>query len=365
MTVKKGDKNMKRIQLLIVVLSLVSVTFLFSGVSFAAPAVKPMTLRFADTVPEKSFYGDLHRWWASEVEKRTGGKIKIQIFWMESLVKWKDMLEGVQSGMADVGWVTATYHPSKLPMWFMLDNVFNYRNDYVASVLASIETIENEPNLKTEFEKQKIFLLGSHISGQAQTGLTKPINSVNELKGRTLRTIGGAKTLFWQNLGVNPIFMAFGELYEALGRGTVDGIGDCAISLANTFKLYEVIKIMYMADAGGVVAGGLCINTDVWKKIPQDLQKVLLDLRHDYGIRYAQQTMDLEAVLYKEWQTKHGVKVQYPTPEDQKTIQAAGLKANADLIKKQVSEGHLASQKVWDYYLAALKKQEAARATKK
>ena len=225
-------------------------------------------------------------------------------------------------------------------MWFMLDNVFNYRSDYVASVLASIETIENEPNLKTEFEKQKIFLLGSHISGQAQTGLTKPINSVNELKGRTLRTIGGAKTLFWQNLGVNPIFMAFGELYEALGRGTVDGIGDCAISLANTFKLYEVIKVMYMADAGGVVAGGLCINTDVWKKIPKDLQKVLLDLRHDYGIRYAQQTMDLEAVLYKEWQTKHGVKVQYPTPEDQKTIQAAGLKANADLIKKQVSEGH-------------------------
>ncbi len=55
-----------------------------------------------------------------------------------------------------------------------------------------------------------------------------------------------------------------------------------------------------MADTGGVVAGGLCINTDVWKKIPKDLQKALLDLRHDYGIRYAQQTMDLEAVLCKE-----------------------------------------------------------------
>jgi hypothetical protein len=94
------------------------------------------------------------------------------------------------------------------------------------------------------------------------------------------------------------------------------------------------------------------------------LQKVLLDLRHDYGIRYAQQTMDLEAVLYKEWQTKHGVKVQYPTPEDLKTIQATGQKANADLIKKQESEGHRASQKVWDYYLTALKKQEDARAKK-
>jgi TRAP-type C4-dicarboxylate transport system substrate-binding protein len=275
------------------------------------------------------------------------------------------MLEGVQSGIADVGWVTATYHPSKLPLWFMLDNVFNFRKDYVASVLASIETIEKEPNLKAEFEKQKIFSLGSHISGQAQAGLRKSLNSVNDLKGKTLRTVGGAKTQYWQNLGANPIFMAFGDLYEAIDRGTVDGIGDLAISLGHTFKLYEVVKAVYMHDAGGVVAGGLCINTDVYKKIPKDLQKVLVDLRQEYGIRYAQGTMDLETVLYAEWQKKHGVKVQYPTPEDQKIIASAGKKANDAMIKKQESSGHLASQKVWDYYLKALKKYEDERAKKK
>jgi TRAP-type transport system periplasmic protein len=356
---------MKKIQLLVVVMSLICVTVLFSGLSQAAQEFKPMTLRFADTVPEKSFYGGLHKWWASEVEKRTGGKIKIQIFWMESLVKWKDMLEGVQSGMADVGWITATYHPSKLPMWFMLDNVFNFRKDYVASVLAATETIENEPNVKAEFEKQKIFFLGAHISGQAQVGLTKGIKSVTDLKGRSLRTVGGAKTLYWQNLGVSPIFMAFGDLYEALSRGTVDGIGDLAISLADTFKLYEVVKTYYLSDTGGVVAGGLCINTDVWKKIPMDLQKVILDVRSDYGIRYAQETMDLEGVLAKKWQTQHKVNFQIPTPEDFKIIEAAGKKANAALIKKQESEGHAASQKVWDYYQAALKKHEEARAKKK
>ncbi len=324
-----------------------------------------MTLKFADTVPEKSFYGGLHKWWASEIEKRTGGKIKIQIFWMESLVKWKDMLEGVQSGMADVGWITATYHPSKLPMWFMLDNVFNFRKDYVASVLAATETIENEPNLKVEFEKQKIFFLGAHISGQAQVGLTKGINSVTDLKGRSLRTVGGAKTLYWQNLGVSPIFMAFGDLYEALSRGTIDGIGDLAISLADTFKLYEVVKTYYLSDTGGVVAGGLCINTDVWKKIPADLQKAILAVRYEYGIRYAQQTMDLEGELAKKWQTQHKVKFQIPTAEDFKIIAAAGAKANAALIKKQESEGHAAARKVWDYYMASLKKYEDQRAKKK
>ncbi len=53
-------------------------------------------------------------------------------------------------------------------MWFILDNVFNHRNDYVASVLASIETIENEQNLKAEFEKRKNFF--------AQSPLPIPLN---------------------------------------------------------------------------------------------------------------------------------------------------------------------------------------------
>ena len=92
---------MRKIRLLLFIVGVVCITFLVSGVSFAAPAFKPVTLRLADTVPEKSFYGELHKWWAQEVEKRTGGKLKIQIFWMESLVKWKDMLEGVQSGRSE------------------------------------------------------------------------------------------------------------------------------------------------------------------------------------------------------------------------------------------------------------------------
>lgn len=333
-------------------------------VAIAADTFKPVTLKFADTVPEKSWYGDQHKWWASEVEKRTGGKIKIQIFWMDSLVKWKDMLQGVQTGMADIGWITATYHPSQLPLWFIMDNMFNYKLDYVASVLASMETLDNEPNIKAEFEREKIMLLGQHISGQAQVGLRSSINSIKDLKGKTFRTVGGAKTLYWQNLGVNPVFMAFGDLYEAMDRGTIFGIGDLAIPLAHTFKLYEVVKTMYMHNGGGVVASGLCINTDVFKKLPQDLRKVLLDLRKDYGIRYGQGTMDLEASLYKEWQAK-GVKVQSPTSEDQAIIAAAGLKANDAMIKKQESEGHKATAKVWDYYLKALKKYEDERAKKK
>jgi hypothetical protein len=55
--------------------------------SFAAEQFKPLTLKFADVVPRDSWFGKHRQWWANEVERRTEGKIKIQMFWMESLVK--------------------------------------------------------------------------------------------------------------------------------------------------------------------------------------------------------------------------------------------------------------------------------------
>jgi TRAP-type C4-dicarboxylate transport system substrate-binding protein len=110
---------MKRIHRLVVIA--ISLTFLFTLLSTASMAqeMKPVTLKMANAAAETSWFGPHHKWWASEVEKRSGGKIKIQIFWMESLVKWKDMLPGIQSGMADLGWVSSTYFQASCP--FMLE----------------------------------------------------------------------------------------------------------------------------------------------------------------------------------------------------------------------------------------------------
>jgi len=88
-----------------------------------AQELKAQTLKMANVVPENSWFGRQHKWWVGEVEKRTGDKLKVQIFWLESLVKWKDALPGIQSGVADLAWVSSTYFPSEFPGYLMLDNL--------------------------------------------------------------------------------------------------------------------------------------------------------------------------------------------------------------------------------------------------
>jgi len=295
----------------------------------------------------------------------------VQIFWNESLVKWKDALPGIQSGVADLAWVSSTYFPSQFPRYLMLDNLFNFGDDYVAAMLALIDTVDNEPNLKEELARADIILVAPHISGHAPTGTKTPLKSIKELKGKSLRTYGGVRTQFYTNLGANPIFMSFSDMYEAMNRGTLDALGDMAIVLSNAFKLYEVVKFVNtnappgVHGNGGALASGFYMSLKKFNALPKDTQKMFLDLRKEYGVRYAQTLMDDESAMRKEWETKHGVKFSDASPEDQKFIQQAGSAANEQMLKKQEADGHKGVREVWAYYLKARQNYEAERAKKK
>ena len=344
------------------------------ALALATPAftqeLKPQTLKMANFVPEGSWFGRQHKWWAAELEKRSGGKLKVQIFWVESLAKLKDALPAIQSGVADLASVSSTYFPSQFPGYLMLDNLFNFGDDYVAAVLAALDTAENEPNLKAELARADIIKLMSHISGHAPIGTKTELKSIKDLKGKSLRTYGGVRTQFYTNIGANPIFMSFPDMYEAINRGTIDALGDMAIVVAHAFKHYEVVRAVYtnappgVSGNGGALASGFFMSQKKFNAFPKDTQKMLMDLRRDYGVHLAQGLMNDESVIRNEWQTKHGVKFFNPSPEDAKYIQQAGDAANEQLIKKQEADGHKNVRQVWTYYLNARQKHEAERKKK-
>ena len=163
---------------------------------------------------------------------------------------------------------------------------------------------------------------------------------------------------------MNPIFMAYSDIYEAMDRGTVD-ISNIAVTLSDAFKHYEVMKCVYMTNGGVAIATGLFMNRDVFKKLPKDIQDILLNLRTEYGIRYGKGVEDGELTVRRAWETKHGVTFKEMSPEDQKIFVEASNKATEYLLKKQESDGHTAARKVWNYYLNALKKYEDQESKKK
>jgi len=145
---------------------------------------------------------------------------------MESLVKFKDMLPGIQSGMTDLGWLNATYHPSNLRNMIILDNPGNFGQNYAAALLAIIDAMENEPTLRGEMERENIVLLSSHISGISQIAAKKCFDSIKGIKGQTIRTYGGVEQNTWNTWGKSGLPFLCRDL-RSHGQGNYFSLRSC------------------------------------------------------------------------------------------------------------------------------------------
>jgi TRAP-type C4-dicarboxylate transport system substrate-binding protein len=54
--------------------------------------------------------------WVKQVEEATKGRVKIEVYPSQTLIKGVDMWKGIRSGIADIGWCVQGYWPEQTPL---------------------------------------------------------------------------------------------------------------------------------------------------------------------------------------------------------------------------------------------------------
>src|SRR5690606_33605125 len=100
------------------------------------------------------------------------------------------------------------------------------------------------------------------------------IETLEDLKGLKFRSVGDQAKLLAE-LGVTPVGMTPPEIYDAIAKGTIDGLlGDWDI--AHGYELYDVAKYHSLLPVGGS-ASLLAMSSRTWNRLPQVIQKILDD----------------------------------------------------------------------------------------
>ncbi len=104
-----GKRLIFRVALLTIAAGLCGAAF------FMSPAMaEEITLTFATNSPPTGLKGDAETIFIEELEKASGGKIKVKPFWAESLLNINEMLKGISDGVVDMGYVNVAYYPKRL-----------------------------------------------------------------------------------------------------------------------------------------------------------------------------------------------------------------------------------------------------------
>jgi TRAP-type C4-dicarboxylate transport system substrate-binding protein len=251
---------------------------------FAAMAVTPPPVRadavikltYANFPPAATFPCVQMEHWAKEVEKRTGGKVKVQTFPGGTLLAAKNILDGVISGLADIGNFAMSYQPGRFPVSEAVDLPLGFTSSKVASLTLYDLVEKYQPK---EFEKVKILTLFTCPPTHLMT--KTPVKSLADLKGMELRVAGTSAEVV-KRLGGVPVAMPQSETPEALQKGIVKGMVS-SLEILQDFKFAAYTPYATIANLP-VVTFAVVMNREKWESLPPDVKKTLDDMRREQAI---------------------------------------------------------------------------------
>ena len=118
---------------------------------------------------------------------------------------------------------------------------------------------------------------------------TKPIRSVEDLKGLRLFTSLFNGKFLEEQFGVVPIVMPVEDVEMALQTGMLDGVSWSGITELYTIGWSEVCDYFLTNPISGAWSGGWFVNTESWESIPEHLQQLLrlaIEKSHYYRLHW-------------------------------------------------------------------------------
>lgn len=200
-------------------------------------------------------------------QKMGEGTLTLDYYFSQTLVSNADTLDGVTSGVADIGYMTVGLYPGRLPY----ASFFDQPGQSWANPVAAANGFEEFVKEYTDEDLKKVKVIMYSVSTPGCFASKNPIRSLADLNGMRVRSAATTSAAVTA-LGANPVTLEWSECYEALRSGMVDAlytfIGPCSTSLIQEVAPYCTMNPFY------TTAYAFIMNLDRYNSFPEAQQKL-------------------------------------------------------------------------------------------
>lgn len=262
-----------------------------------------VTLKYANFFPPTHSQSKLAEAWCKAVEEKTEGRVKVEYYPGGSLLKGKQIYDGVVDGIADIGFTVAAYTAGRFPTVSVFDLPFGYPSGVVATKVVNEVYSATKGN---DFKDAKLMYLHAHGPGLLNIR-NKEVKTLEDLKGLRIRSTGMSAEMV-KALGATPTAMEMGDAYESLEKGVVDGSAH-PFEANLGWKLGEVVKYnVNSVSCAYTTTMFVAMNKDKWAALDPKDQAAIEAINKEWIGKHGQAWDDAdnaakEAFLKKEGNT--------------------------------------------------------------
>ena len=295
----------------------------------AADAIK---LRLSNALAPGTFQNKvLLPAFAKEVKDKTGGRVTVELYPGGQLFGHEETVEALVRGGVEMGFNSINH-------WVGFNPVFCW-NDYPFLVSDLPLFLQKEskilPFTAKSLEKINAKILGFVPYSSTCIASKGPIEKPGDVKGLRLRGVSDPFFDAIKAWGGVPAAVSAGEMYDAVAKGTLDGVMSGWESI-EARKLFEVTKFVVGPTSASI--WGIFINLKTWNNLPQDVKAVVeAAAANTHKMGFQEQTrIDEEAIKSLKGR---GLKVKIFTSQENAVWQKATQPAYDAFLKRCADKG--------------------------
>jgi TRAP-type C4-dicarboxylate transport system substrate-binding protein len=216
---------------------------------------------------------------AADVDKASGGKLKITVHANASLFKATEIKRAVQGGQAQIGEILLANFSNEWPI-YAADGLPFLADSYdEAAKLYKVQ----KPLLEKKLAEQGMLLLYSVAWPPQGIYAKKPINSAADLKGVKWRAYSPSTSRIAELVGAQPVTVQAAELSQAMATGVIESYMSSG-STGFDSKTFEHLK--YFVDTQAwLPKNAVLVNKAAFDALDKPTQAALLKAGADAETR--------------------------------------------------------------------------------
>lgn len=202
-----------------------------------AASAQETRLLFTSLSPAGSPNSQFFNSWAQRVNDQSGGALKIEVRDGTALANFGNSYDRVLSDVVQIGWVQPAFIAGKFPLSEVTNLPFMTDDDINCSL--ALWRYYKSPVMAAEL--QDVVPIWASCLAQSGLHFAKAPRSDTELNGLKMRVAGKVPSQIVERMGGTPVSMTAESIYEALQRGTIDGM----VTSWAAFEPYKFAEVAF------------------------------------------------------------------------------------------------------------------------
>ena len=317
---------------LIKILIISFTSLFFTANAFAAD----VTMRISLQLPMKSHLGQNLLLFKKEVESRSNGEIKVEIYDSAQLYKDKEVPTAVGSGSIESGVASLTRYVGDIPAVDLFYQPFLLNTDKKVRKAVSKGSSIRGP-IDNAIKNTGSTVLWWQAYGNAiMLSKGQAIKNPSDMKGKKVRVFGKTLGTFVKAAGGAPTLISGSEQYLAYQRGTVD-VGMTGVSGVKSRKLFEVMDTITKTNHG-VIEFIVVANTKWFNSLSTKQKDIIIKSAEIAEKDVRDNVAKIEQEAYDLAKSK-GMKIVTPSKADIDAFKSASKPVYEDYKKNAGSLG--------------------------